>query len=149
MFKFLVILFTTHEVVLLLVKVASSKSNTLPWVFFTFFKLYKSYQIAQSVSFNRKSFSWQCSFIMLIISKFPIRALGKLSTKQKSITNLFLGDSHLICNIGKHSRLDEIAFVSMSLSSTSYTGTIFFSTLYQSKYFLKLLLVNLHLENTS
>ena len=57
MFKFLVILFTTHEVVLLLVKVASSKSNTLPWVFFTFFKLYKSYQIAQSVSFNRKSFS--------------------------------------------------------------------------------------------
>ena len=57
MFKFLVILFTTYEGVLLLVKVASSKSNTLPWVFFTIFKLYKSYQIAQSVSFNRKSFS--------------------------------------------------------------------------------------------
>ena len=26
--------------------------NTLPWVFFSFFKLYKWYQIAQSVSIN-------------------------------------------------------------------------------------------------
>ena len=30
-----------------------TKSNTLPWVFFTFFKLYECYQIAQSVS-NKK-----------------------------------------------------------------------------------------------
>ena len=28
-----------------------SKSNTLPWVFFTFFKLCKWYQIAQSASY--------------------------------------------------------------------------------------------------
>ena len=47
----------TPEGVLLLVKLQSSasnftKSNTSPWVFFTFFKLYKWYQIAQSVSYN-------------------------------------------------------------------------------------------------
>ena len=42
----------THGGVLLLVKFQTSatsftKSNTPPWVFFTFFKLYKWYQIAQ------------------------------------------------------------------------------------------------------
>ena len=37
----------THAGVLLLVKLQASKSNTPPWVFFTFFKLYKWYQIAQ------------------------------------------------------------------------------------------------------
>ena len=29
-----------------------TKSNTPPWVFFTFFKLYKWYQIAQSASYE-------------------------------------------------------------------------------------------------
>ena len=29
-----------------------TKSNTSPWVFFTFLKLYKWYQIAQSVSYG-------------------------------------------------------------------------------------------------
>ena len=29
-----------------------TKSNTLPWVFFMFFKLYKWYQIAQSITFR-------------------------------------------------------------------------------------------------
>ena len=28
-----------------------TKSNTLPWVFFTFFKLHKYYQIAQSITY--------------------------------------------------------------------------------------------------
>ena len=28
-----------------------TKSNTLPWVFFTFFNLYKWYQIAQSIAY--------------------------------------------------------------------------------------------------
>ena len=46
----------TYGGVLLLVKLQgeacnSPKSNTPPWVFFTFFKLYKWYQIAQSVSY--------------------------------------------------------------------------------------------------
>ena len=41
-----------HEGVLLLVKLqASAKSNTPPWVFFTLFKLYKWYQIAQLTTY--------------------------------------------------------------------------------------------------
>ena len=45
----------THGVVLLLVKLQASacnfnKSNTPPWLFFTFFKLYKWYHIAQRVT---------------------------------------------------------------------------------------------------
>ena len=43
---------------LFLVKLQASasnftKSNIPPWVFFTFFKLFKWYQIAQSVSFQQ------------------------------------------------------------------------------------------------
>ena len=33
----------------------SSKSNTFPWMFFTFFKLYKRYQIEQSITYRQKS----------------------------------------------------------------------------------------------
>ena len=33
-----------------------SKINTLPWVFFIFFKLYKWYQIAQRIKYNRKHY---------------------------------------------------------------------------------------------
>ena len=45
----------THKGVLLLVKLRAkacnfTKSNTPPWVFSTFFKLYKWYQIAQSIT---------------------------------------------------------------------------------------------------
>ena len=39
----------THGGVLLLVKL-QAKSNTPSWVFFTFFKLYKWYQIAQRIT---------------------------------------------------------------------------------------------------
>ena len=47
----------THEGVLLLVKLqvlvcSSTKNNTPPWAFFTFFKLYKCYQIAQRITMN-------------------------------------------------------------------------------------------------
>ena len=45
----------THEGVLRLVNCRlkpATKSNTPPWVFFTFFKLYKWYQIAQSDTFT-------------------------------------------------------------------------------------------------
>ena len=46
---------STHGGVLILVKLQTSacnftKSNTSPWVFFTFFKLYKWYQIAQRIT---------------------------------------------------------------------------------------------------
>ena len=65
----------THGGVLLLVKLQAevcnfnTKSNTPPWVFFTFFKLYKWYQTAQRITntvqihrwtwYNRSNFSWQ------------------------------------------------------------------------------------------
>ena len=50
----------THEEVLLLVKLQAlacnfTKSNTSPWVFFTFFKLHKWYQTVQSVSYRGTS----------------------------------------------------------------------------------------------
>ena len=38
----------THGGVLFLVKLQATKSDTRSWVFFTSFKLYKWYQIAQS-----------------------------------------------------------------------------------------------------
>ena len=40
----------TYGGMLLTVKLQATKSNTPPWVFFTFFKLYKWYQIAQSIT---------------------------------------------------------------------------------------------------
>ena len=47
----------THGGVLLLVKLQPkvcnfTKSNTPPWLLFTFFKLYKWYQIAQSITYG-------------------------------------------------------------------------------------------------
>ena len=41
----------THRGVLLLVASNFTKSNTLPCMLFTFYKLYKWYQIAQSITF--------------------------------------------------------------------------------------------------
>ena len=48
---------STYEVVLLLVKFQAeawifAKSNTPPWMFFVFLKLYKWYHIAQSVTYT-------------------------------------------------------------------------------------------------
>ena len=40
---------------LLLVNLQASKSNTPTWVLFTFFKLYKWYQIAQRITYKRCS----------------------------------------------------------------------------------------------
>ena len=50
----------THGGVLLLVKLQAeacnyTKSNTPPWVFFTFFKLYEWYQIAQRTTYKCQS----------------------------------------------------------------------------------------------
>ena len=52
----------THGGVLLFVKlkVNFTKSNTPPWVFFTFFKLYNWCQIAQSISY---SYSYVSNYI--------------------------------------------------------------------------------------
>ena len=36
-------------------------SNTSPWVFFTLLKLYKWYQIAQSITFRLRHLKWQFS----------------------------------------------------------------------------------------
>ena len=41
----------THGEILLLVSCNFTKSSTPPWVFFTFFKLYKWYQIAQRITY--------------------------------------------------------------------------------------------------
>ena len=42
-----------------------TKSSTPPWVFFTFFKLYKRCQIAQSITINKenKSSSWKVCYV--------------------------------------------------------------------------------------
>ena len=47
----------THGVLLLLVKLQVelcnfTKSNTSPWVFFTFLKMYKLYQNAERITYN-------------------------------------------------------------------------------------------------
>ena len=49
----------THGEELLLVKLQAlacnfTKSNSAPWVFFTFFKLYKWYQIVQHITFTKQ-----------------------------------------------------------------------------------------------
>ena len=44
----------THGGVLILVKLQAFKINTPPWVSFTFFKLYKWYQIAQQTTYVQK-----------------------------------------------------------------------------------------------
>ena len=54
----------THEGVLILVKLQAAACNfttinTLPWVFFTFFKLYKWYQIAQHITYENTSEVWK------------------------------------------------------------------------------------------
>ena len=54
----------THEGVLILVKLQASacnftKINTPPWVFFTFFKLHKWYQIAQRITYCDTSIVFQ------------------------------------------------------------------------------------------
>ena len=42
----------TDSGVLLLVKLQVTKSNIPPWVFFTFFKLYKWYKIVQRITYR-------------------------------------------------------------------------------------------------
>ena len=61
----------THGGVLLWVKLQATTSNTPPWMFFTFFKLYKWYQIAQGITYKDLS-SWRYIFeIYIFYVKFP------------------------------------------------------------------------------
>ena len=58
----------THGGVLLLVKLQAkacifTKSNTPPCVFFTFFKLFKRYQIAQRTTYERVDLIFSCKEI--------------------------------------------------------------------------------------
>ena len=62
----------THRGVLLLIKLQTSacnftKSNTPPWVFFAFLKLYKWYQIVQSITYAETKSS---SFLKLNFQKY-------------------------------------------------------------------------------
>ena len=47
-----------------------TKSNTPPWVFFTFFKLYRWYQIAQNITFV--SCMHYLHFVKISVVKFVI-----------------------------------------------------------------------------
>ena len=67
----------THGGVLILVKLQAeacnfTKINTPPWVFFTFFKLYKWYQIAQRITYNHfgNIFDWDYnrSFPLMLLA---------------------------------------------------------------------------------
>ena len=43
-----------------------TKSNTPPWVFFTFFKLYEWYQIAQHITYSRNTLIYGLNFVLQI-----------------------------------------------------------------------------------
>ena len=65
----------THGGVLLLVKLEASacnfsKSNTPPWVFFTFFKLHEWYQIAQSTTYCFSFFSVIATTLLLVFRTY-------------------------------------------------------------------------------
>ena len=69
--------------VLLLVKLQLlacnfTKSNTPPWVFFTFFKLYKWYQIAQSITYLSREI-----FLRVIVGFYGIFAVVMKKSGQK------------------------------------------------------------------
>ena len=73
----------SHEGVLLLVRLLASvcnftKSNTPPWLFFTFFKLYKSYQLAQRTTFIPPDCKWSASASMTkpLLSNLGINMLN-------------------------------------------------------------------------
>ena len=73
----------SHGGVLLLVQLQASvsnftKSNTPPWLFFTFFKLYKSYQLAQRTTFIPPDYKWSASASMIkpLLSNLGINMLN-------------------------------------------------------------------------
>ena len=82
----------THGRVILLVKLQVSacnftKSITLPWVSFTFFELYKWWQIAQSLSYFRKT-GWACGMSKKDIFKYMAIRRWNLPKQQPNV-NIF------------------------------------------------------------
>ena len=71
----------THGEVLILVKLQASaynfKINTRPWVFFTFFKLYKCYQIAQCTTYKKLRSNLKFSSVLFSVTiRAPSDLLG-------------------------------------------------------------------------
>ena len=60
----------THGRVLLLVKLllAFTKNDTPPWVFFTFLKLYKRYQIAQNITYATRK-TWKSTNLTFLLNR--------------------------------------------------------------------------------
>ena len=75
-----------HGEVLFLVKF--TKSNTPTWVFFTLFKLYKWYQIAQSIFILRKLLSRVLSFSRLFNVQFFLMRIKPINNKEKVNSHL-------------------------------------------------------------
>ena len=48
-----------------------TKSNTPPWVFFMFFKLYKWYQVAQNITYKKKNIvgAIMFSYTLMVMQK--------------------------------------------------------------------------------
>ena len=62
-----------------------TKSNTPPWVFFTFFKLYKCYQIAQGITYYFrdcwKKFVFDAFFVTYVsVVQYLENSLNQLKT---------------------------------------------------------------------
>ena len=77
----------THGGMLLLVKLQASvcnftKSNTPPWVFFTFFKLYKRYQFAQNITTHIKLFSFYFKSYLSCFLYVTKKSIQKLKYRQ-------------------------------------------------------------------
>ena len=62
-----------------------TKSNTPPWVFFTFFKLYKWYQIAQRITFSliyhRMVLLMKTNIIMMRMNLMTMTMISKMRMK--------------------------------------------------------------------
>ena len=86
----------THGRVLILIKLQAlacnfTKINTPPWVFFTFFELYKWYQIAQRItnSFN--------DFILWAGAFLCFHSLGSFEKRIESLRSFYMYFLHVLC----------------------------------------------------
>ena len=107
----------THGGVLLLVKLQVltynfTKSNTPPWVFFTFFKSYKCHEMAQSITywviliFVQDSHSNLNNFSLIIIMKNVLSKIRLTIAAQKSQATLQFGKiNHPIVKMQKKNQL--------------------------------------------
>ena len=87
--------------VLLLVQLQATESNTPPWVLFTFFKLYKWYQIAQCITYECLSATvyprslyhlFSKDSASLVFAQFSISSIVRWPYSGQQVENLwFLG----------------------------------------------------------